>query len=86
MNEVIQRGRDAKAWLEDAYAQGRLDQIAEETIKRWRSSAAGAVQLREHYAAEVRAIDALRAKAKQEVSDADFEQRKLDKERARERR
>lgn len=76
---ILDRGRRARAVLEDDTVGEAFDHIAAQLQKQWRSTTAPMTEHRETLFHQVAAIDAVRSQLRQWVEAADFEQAKLDK-------
>ncbi len=77
--DVHERARKAKALLEDDTFQAVLDDLATGLISQWRGTASGSALLREQIAAELRAVDAVKARLKGWIDEAKFETAKIER-------
>lgn len=80
---ILDRGRRARAVLEDATVTEAMDFITEALQRQWRATTAKMTDTRESLFHQIAAIDATRAQLKNWVEDARFEQDKLDKDQKR---
>lgn len=79
VEERIALGRHAKELLEsEAYADA-VGHLRDETMKRWRDTATGSAALREQYYFEIHAMDAVEARLRSLVEDAEYEAKRLEK-------
>ncbi len=76
---AIERGRQARAVLENATVMEAMDHISEQLQKQWRSTTAKMTETREALFHQIAGLDATRAQLKAWVEQADYEQSKLDK-------
>ena len=81
---ILERGRRARAALEDETVTEAMDYIAEQLQRQWRATTASMTQRREELFHQIAAIDSTRAQLRRWVDDADFEIAKREK--AKERR
>lgn len=79
MSEVIERGRLARDLLENETFQEVMQTLRDETMARWRNTAAGSATLREHYFFEIHGLDAVEGLLRSRVEDAESEIRRLEK-------
>lgn len=77
--EVLQRGEQSQALLDNADILDGLRRMSERLIQDWRNTARSAPTLREEIHAQVAAIDALVSLWKRDVDGAKFLRAKLDK-------
>jgi hypothetical protein len=76
---IHERAERAKALLADPTFQEALADLTDGTITQWRATASGSAMLREQLAAEVRALDSIKAKLQGWIDAATFEDRKVER-------
>lgn len=76
---VLERGRRAKAVLENPTVTEAMDHIADQMLAQWRSTTSAMSAHRETLFHQVAALDSVKRQLHQWVADAAFEQAKLDK-------
>jgi hypothetical protein len=77
---IMDRGRRAKAVLEDATVTEAMDHISGQLQAQWRATTAKMTEHRESLFHQVAALDAIKAQLHAWANDAKFEQDKLAKE------
>lgn len=77
--EVIQRGRESLALLENKAVLEALDRLARRITQDWRAASTSAPTLQVQLHAQVAAIDAVVAMLRRDVEDAEFVKAKLAK-------
>lgn len=71
------RSLQAKALLENETFQAVIEDLSVGLIAQWRGTASGSAMLREQIAAEVRALDAIKARLQGWIDEAKFEADKI---------
>lgn len=79
LEAIFDRGRRAKAVLEDETVTEALDYISDSLLRQWRATTSTMTATRETLFHQIAATDALRAQLRSWVETAAFEQAKLDK-------
>lgn len=77
--EILQRGRDAQALLDDERIMEGLHRLSERITADWRATPRSAPTLREELHAQVAAIDALVSLWGKDVDDAKFLTARIEK-------
>lgn len=77
--EILQRGDQSKALLENEEIMAGLRRMSERLTQDWRNAARSATVLRDEIHAQVAAIDALVSLWKRDVDEAQFLRAKLEK-------
>lgn len=80
---ILERGRQARAVLDNETVMAAMDHITDQTQKQWRATTAKMTETRESLFHQIAGLDAVRAQLKLWVEQADHEQRQLDKQNAR---
>ena len=83
IEQIMERGRRARAVLDNETVTEALDHITAQLERQWRATTAKMTETRESLFHQVAAMDALRAQLKGWVEAADFEQKQLEKHNAR---
>lgn len=77
--DLYARSLRAKALLDDDTFQEVVADLSEGLIAQWRATASGSAMLREQIAAEVRALDAIKARLQGWIDEATFEAKKVER-------
>lgn len=80
---ILQRGREARAVLENETVLHAMDLITERLQRDWRSTTANMTQRREELFFQIAAMDAVRGQLKAWVEQADYEAKQADKQNTR---
>lgn len=80
---ILERGRQARAVLDDPTVMQAMDHISEQLQRQWRATTAKMTETRESLFHQIAGLDATRAQLKAWVEQADYEQKQLDKQNTR---
>lgn len=83
LEEIHERGRRARAVLENETIVEAMDHITDQLQRQWRATTSPMTEARERLFHQLSALDAVRAQLKSWVDAADFEKAQQDKREAR---